>query len=311
MARKVYNTCWVLLWKYLPPKTVPMCLALKLYLKSLVFLFFFFVLLEPIFEFLLAKNPNLVLIQQRFAGNASVWNAPDIVSSPKSSWLSSPFTSFSKRHANPTALNRVFRRISPSSLVDTSATLTTQVKRGKKTSGNDPQISRTKHSSNMVRRGQTCVCFCSVPTCMVYAGPTESTHVRTKPTRGRVSGRVALERSYADRLPPRTSRGTPMGAAMLAPVTWPREPRSSAHWSSRALKAQKRWSSGRRVRARAWAGLQEPGLASASGVEASSSVCGQLASTRRGWLRPQFSLWASRPIRDGRKSSCKCSLQYL
>lgn len=51
-------------------------------------------------------------------------------------------------------------------------------------------------------------------------GLTESTHVRTKATHRCTSGRAALARSCSYRLPPRTSRWTPMGAAMLAPVTW-------------------------------------------------------------------------------------------
>lgn len=115
------------------------------------------------------------------------------------------------------------KRISQASPVYMSVTLITQVKWGKKTLGDDPQISRTQRHGPGKEWTNVCLCFCSVPVCIVCGGLTESTHVRAASTRGFISGRGALERSYADRLPPRTNRWTPMGAAMLAPVTCPGE----------------------------------------------------------------------------------------
>lgn len=115
------------------------------------------------------------------------------------------------------------KRISQASPVYMSVTLITQVKWGKKTLGDDPQTSRTQRHGPGKEWTNVCLCFCSVPVCIVGGGLTESTHVRAASTRGFISGRGALERSYADRLPPRTNRWTPMGAAMLAPVTWPGE----------------------------------------------------------------------------------------
>lgn len=121
-------------------------------------------------------------------------------------------------------------------------------------------------------------------------------------------------------LPPRTSRWTPLGAAMLAKVTWPRVLARRPAPLSGAVQSQPC----RRLEAlRPPEGIARARRGLTAGAPAAKRFCprgwrgnprpAEPAPAARGGLQPRFarSLWAPAPRWDGRSQSGKRGIRYL